>query len=163
MRQDGFTLIEILITIALVAIISLVAVPITSEWLRDSEVQVAEGQLTQAIGHAQASGIRNVPASTGDDHAAIICINTTTDALTVRESTSSVTADCTAANTATVLWQAKLESRVELVDTSDNAVSCLCFNNKGLLTDQGSSCSSCFTGNDLKITSGSASTDFSIY
>lgn len=162
MSQRGFTIIEILITIGLVAVIAMIAVPLTGSWLRDSDVQTAGGQLTQAIGQAQASGIRNLPGSADNAHVALVCINTANDTVIVRESTSSVVANCTPTNTATLLWQAKLNDRVEIVDGGDIAVNCICFNNRGLLTDVGG-CASCFTGNDLVIKSASATEIYSVF
>ncbi len=163
-RVKGYTLIEIMITIAVIAVIALVTVPITGKWVQDADVSRTEGQILEAVGRIKASGIRNVSGAMGDDHVAIACISTLSDHLKVMESTSSVAADCTLSNTATKLWEDTLDSDVTITDINDVAVTCLCTNNKGMLTQPATGiCSSCFNGTTLKISSGSQFQNIQIF
>lgn len=150
MRPNGYTLIEILITIALISILAFAAIPITGQWIKGAKVEETGAQLIEALGRAKASGLRNTAGKTSTGVVAKVCIDTTNDTLKVMESTSSTEAGCSAG---TQLWQATLDSNITVSNSSSSAISCLCTNNKGQLIDAGS-CSSCYTGETVYIKSG---------
>lgn len=164
MKGSGYTLIEVLITIAIIAVLALVAIPITGRWVQSADLEKTEAVLIEAVGRAKASGLRNVSGATGDGYASIVCISTISNTLTVMESTSATAATCAVNNTATKLWQTKLDDDVVIEDGSSNAVSCLCSNNKGILVKPGTgTCSSCFNGNTLLVKTGSKQENVFIY
>ncbi|MDM9650224.1 prepilin-type N-terminal cleavage/methylation domain-containing protein [Pseudomonas wenzhouensis] len=55
----GFTLVELMIVIALIAILAMAASPFTSEWSNSAQRQAAKNNLVMAYGQAKAAAIRN--------------------------------------------------------------------------------------------------------
>ena len=55
----GFTLVELLITLALIAILALAAVPYTSAWINTANVQTSTATLEHAFAKAKALALRN--------------------------------------------------------------------------------------------------------
>src|SRR5690606_31472179 len=55
----GFTLVELLITLALIAIVALAAVPYTTAWINTANVQTSAASLEQAFAKAKALALRN--------------------------------------------------------------------------------------------------------
>jgi prepilin-type N-terminal cleavage/methylation domain-containing protein len=159
MRTNGFTLIEVLIVIAIFALIILVAAPLSGYWVRDANRLEVEGQLTQAIGRAKAAALRNYMAATGENPVTAICLSAT-NLLTVREGTAGVAPDCDPA-AGTQLWQAQLSEHVA-VQAGGAALSCLCFTNKGLLTGT-STCNTCSTTTSFTLTAGGEPTSLVLY
>lgn len=132
MRNSGFTLIEVLIVIAIFAMIILVGAPLTGAWVTDANRLETEGQLTQAMGRAKAAALRNYMAATGDTPVTAICL-ADDNILTVLEGApgtpSPTSPDCNSA-TGTQLWRAKLHPKI-VVQLNSEAFSCVYFNNKG--------------------------------
>lgn len=162
MNCRGYSLIELMITIAVLAFLAVVAMPMGSQWVKDSSLEETEGKIMQALGQAKASGLRNPAAKTGDALVAIVCIDTSTDKLWLMESTATVEANCDTTNTATKLWQTELHEDLTVTDASNSNVTCLCTNNKGLLINSGT-CSACYTGNQLKLAAGSSNRFVAIF
>lgn len=132
MRNSGFTLIEVLIVIAIFAMIILVGAPLTGAWVTDANRLETEGQLTQAMGRAKAAALRNYMAATGDTPVTAICL-ADDHILTVLEGApgtpSPTSPDCSSA-TGTQLWRAKLHPKI-VVKLNSEAFSCVYFDNKG--------------------------------
>lgn len=159
MKIRGFTLIEVLIVIAIFALIILVAAPLSGYWVRDANRLEVEGQLTQATGRAKAAALRNYMAATGESPVTVICLSAT-NLLTVREGTAGVAPDCDPV-TGTQLWQTQLSQNVTVQSGGAN-FSCLCFNNKGALTSN-STCNVCSTSNELTLTAGGEHTPLALF
>lgn len=151
MKIKGFTLIEVLIVIAIVALIVLVAVPLSGSWIRDANMLDAEGQLTQAVGRAKAAALRNKMAATGSNPVSAICL-TAGNLLTVREGTAAnVAPSCAATPAGDQLWQTQINEHVSVKRDATNALTCLCFDSKGIVTTAGS-CNSCATNASFLLT-----------
>jgi|SRR5690606_565123 len=155
MKKTGFTLIEILIVIAIFALIILVAAPLTGSWVSDANRLEAEAQLTQAIGRAKAAALRNHRAATGDNPVTAVCLSGNNE-LTIREGTDAAAPNCDPA-AGTELWQVQINKNVTVQNFS-----CLCFTNKGLLTNDGA-CSSCSTTTEFSLTAGGESVPVTLY
>lgn len=145
--SKGFSLIEIMIVIAVIALVVLVAAPLTGNWVSDAKRIEAEAQLTQAVGRAKAAALRNHMAATGESPVTAICLSDS-NLLTVLEGTAGAAPSCASAG-GTKLWQAQLHKGIS-VKVDSNDFSCVCFNNKGLLTTSGS-CSACATTSNLSL------------
>jgi prepilin-type N-terminal cleavage/methylation domain-containing protein len=129
MRNSGFTLIEVLIVIAIFAMIILVGAPLTGAWVTDASRLETEGQLTQAMGRAKAAALRNYMAATGDTPVTAICL-ADDNILTVLEGAPGTPSpDCNSA-TGTQLWRAKLHPSIA-VKLNSEEFSCVYFDNKG--------------------------------
>lgn len=159
MSMRGFTLIEILITIAIIALIILVAAPLSGGWVRDADLINTEAQLTEAVGRAKAAALRNNRAATGDNPAAVIC-RSNTNLLTVMEGTSAAAPSCTP--TGTQIWQAQIKSSIT-VEVNNTAFSCLCFNNKGATTISAPCSNTCATSTSFSLNASGHVTNVAVY
>lgn len=159
-KKRGYTLIEVLIVIAILASVILLTAPFSGSWIADANIQESEGQLKEAIGKAKSLALRNQMMARGDSPVAAICISNT-QLLTVRKGEEGTPPSCTTPAGEQV-WETQLSPRVTIKSDAD-ALSCLCFNNKGMVT-QNSSCAGCagHTELDLKVGSGDTQT-FAIY
>jgi prepilin-type N-terminal cleavage/methylation domain-containing protein len=158
MKQRGFTLIEVMIVVAIFALIVLVAAPLSGGWIRESDLVTAEAQLTEAIGRAKAAALRNGRAATDENPVAAVC-RSDSNLLTVIEGTAAAAPSC--APTGNQIWQAQLSSHVTVEVDSSN-LSCLCFSNKGQLTTAGA-CGSCSTSTNFTLNAGSHTTNVAVY
>jgi type IV fimbrial biogenesis protein FimT len=70
-RNNGFTLIELMVTLALAAIIAFVAVPNMSNFVLSSKIKNRTSELVSAIGLARSAAIKNKAP-------AILCVGTAT-------------------------------------------------------------------------------------
>lgn len=158
MKQYGFTLVELLIVVAILAFLTLAAAPLSGAWVQDADLLKVEGEFTQAIGRAKASALRNQRAALASEPVTAICVSNT-KVLTVLEGTQATAPNC-GTPAGTQLWTAQLDSDVS-VTSSGNAVSCMCFDNRGLLTT--SSCAGCLTQSTFTLSAGSKNETVYIY
>jgi prepilin-type N-terminal cleavage/methylation domain-containing protein len=64
MRQRGFTLIELMVTCAIVAILSAMAMPNFSHWISDAQIRATADQLRDSVTRARQEALkRNVPVT----------------------------------------------------------------------------------------------------
>jgi type IV pilus assembly protein PilA len=160
MKQRGFTLIEIMVVIGLVALLVLVVAPFGGNWMRDAELQDAESQLTQAIGRAKAAALRNKRGETSGGPVAAVCLSNT-NIITLREGNSAAQVSCGASPTGDQLWQSQLKTHIT-VQVNSSAFACVCFNNKGIVTNNGG-CSACAASTQFSLTTGSLSSTLALY
>lgn len=145
------TLIELIIVIALLAILAAAAAPFTSKWIESARITETIGILEQAVGQARAAALRNPTALSGDTPASKIC-NDSTGVHIVLPIAGNSTLDC--ASPPAQPWLSKLPANTTIKQGA-NDWACVCFNNKGLLTTTTASCSACTTSLALTISSGS--------
>ena len=74
-RQGGFTLVEVMVTIALLGILALVAAPYTIAWVDEARVGEARAQLSRAYSHAKSIALRNPNEVTGNEVAASVTLS----------------------------------------------------------------------------------------
>lgn len=106
-KRDGFTLIEMMVTLAIIAFLGLTAVPFTQGLIQRAQVDTADAQLMQAIETARSLAMRNPGEVTGDSPAAQIDYD---------EETQTVSVSLPNENTAR--WQATLPPGIEITRTS---------------------------------------------
>ncbi len=155
--EHGFSLIELMMILAIMALLATAAAPLTGGWVKDADLTKVRGSLTQAVGRAKAASLRNFRGAQSNAPVAAICIANNT--VTVREGTSANAPSCSS-NTGTVVWQDPLDSDVTIT-SGGSAVSCLCFDNRGLLTNN--ACTGCSTTGSLTLTAGSHNDTLTIY
>lgn len=159
-KTRGYTVIEVMIVIAILATLALSVSPLTGSWIQSSDLTETEAQLTQGIARAKSASIRNLRAASNGAPVAALCISGT-KMMTILEGTSSDAPNC-ATPTGTQLWQSQLDTDVNIVNKdSSSAVSCLCFDNRGVITTSG--CSSCAATANFTLSTGYKSEDVSIY
>ena len=150
MNSRGFTLVEAMVTLAIMALVIAVTVPLTGGWVASANRLDAQGALTEAFGHARGAAIRNAMAASADSPVAKICLES--GELKVLRGTAVSAADC-ASGAGKLVWQKNVNADVDI--TQDGSpYQCSCFNNRGLLTTV--DCSGCGTEFTFTIATGTA-------
>ena len=129
--EGAFTLVELMVVIAIMSILTVITIPAGYYWVENSRITNVKGNLTEAVGRAKGAAIRNERAVFGGDPVAIICISETSH-LIILEGTAAAAPACED-SVGTQIWTAELDAKVT-VSNSGSEVTCLCFNNSGLLT-----------------------------
>ncbi|MEY4589510.1 MAG: hypothetical protein RL497_1586 [Pseudomonadota bacterium] len=138
--SSGFTLVEVLIAVALIGTLAVVAVPLGASWTSSAESVNTKGVLSQAIGRAKASAMRNGNKISETNAAVAICL--TSGNVEVREASGTVTsAHCTTGG-GTATWSNKIGTGLTIT-SGGQALSCLCFSTKGQLITSSTNCTAC--------------------
>jgi type IV pilus assembly protein PilA len=118
-RHRGFTLIELMVTIAIVALLALVSAPMALSWVNGARVADARAKLTQGFGKAKALALRNPGQVTGAAAAASLVLDAAGPKLRVCVGGA---VRCTA-TAASLVWQVGLPAGVTItsVPTSGGA------------------------------------------
>lgn len=147
--QRGFSLVELLVVVALLAFLVMLAVPFTSSWGASAKLLDTENQLHQGVGRAKALALRNYAGMTSNQAAAKLCLkNNTSDntlelnlyqAKTTPPDVPNKPAKCYSADQELV-WQANLPNQVNIKIksiSSNQAVdfACLAIGSRGLQID----------------------------
>ncbi|WP_313517377.1 prepilin-type N-terminal cleavage/methylation domain-containing protein [Pseudomonas sp.] len=120
----GFTLIELMITVALLAFLVLIGGPFTAAWSNGAKVRDAEGVLNQGIGRAKAAALRNRYGIVDSKPAAILCLSSD-NLLSLHEADDKDTPATCATHSP---WQAQLPASVSVTLTAGTTtLSCLSF------------------------------------
>lgn len=151
MKQRGMTLIELMIVVALVAILAMALSPFTARWVDSARLTQSQGIMEQAIGQARASALRNPAAISGNAPASMLCSTANTIVLYVPIA-SDTSLSCPDTTPPSQPWSNAVPAPVTFKQNTATW-SCTCFNNKGLLTQQGS-CANCSNSLTFLITSG---------
>lgn len=127
-RARGFSLVELMVTLAIVAVLGLLAVPFTAAWVQGSRQEEVRGALAQAVGQARALALRN-PAGLPPG-APAACVRRAAAALEVVQPAAAQ--DCAAAP---VVWRTPLDAGVGLHDATGAAFACVAFDSRGQPAD----------------------------
>jgi len=144
MYGRGFTLIELMITIALFGLLLLVGVPLTQSWTNSGYQRDAAGLLKQGISRAKAIALRNQGKVQDTAPAAVLCRS----GQNLKLYSLSAAIDCTAT---TQIWSTSLPSAA-VIQTGGVDLVCIAFNNRGLAVSSGSC-----TTTTVQVTAGSES------
>ena len=141
MKMDAaFTLVELMVVIAIMSILTVISIPAGYYWVGNSRIANVTGNLTEAVGRAKNAALRNEHGVSGPDPVAIICISDTSE-LSILEGTATAVPVCEN-NIGLQTWTAELDAKVT-ISNSGSDVTCICFNNLGLLTT--TLCAVCLT------------------
>ncbi|TVZ38414.1 prepilin-type N-terminal cleavage/methylation domain-containing protein [Alteromonadaceae bacterium 2753L.S.0a.02] len=154
MKQQGLSLIELMIVIAIFSLVSLASVSFTSAWVDGNRVLEGESLVFQAFSRAKATALRNEFASTGDQAAAAMCFSNNT--LSVHAASDGAAATCAGSPS----WSVNLHQRLEL-QANGAALSCACLSNQGRLTQTG--CATCTSASSIRLISGDENADVSLF
>ena len=117
-KQNGITLIELLITVALIGIVAATIMPLGQAWMANTNINKAEKLLSDALAKARNEALRNPNGAIGaTTKAASLTINNTTKNIAVKNSSD------------TVIWQSTLPASVTI--TLSPTCSDLQLNNNG--------------------------------
>ncbi|MCD5996713.1 type II secretion system protein [Pseudomonas sp. CDFA 602] len=134
-RSKGFTLVELMITLAVFSFLLTMGVQLTSAWMDSAKQRDAAGLLKQGISRAKATALRNPGAAPEGSSAAVLCLSG--QALKLFGATQSGAINC--ASTTGVLWTAQLPASATL-QANGSDLSCIAFNSRGLPSAGGSAC-----------------------
>ncbi|TBV09059.1 prepilin-type N-terminal cleavage/methylation domain-containing protein [Phytopseudomonas dryadis] len=149
-NSRGFSLVELLVTLALLAFLLMLAVPFTNTWSDSARLRDAENLLHQGIGRAKALALRNHHGMTGTRTAASLCLDGQSQRLNLYQASSAAQqADCSGAYGSPV-WSAQLP-KAATVKSGANDFACLALDSRGLPTANGG----CSTGNAYTLSIGS--------
>ena len=135
MKQQGVTLIEMMIVVVVIALLALAASPFTGAWVKEADITKTLAILEQSVGSAKASALRNPTGEQGQNPVVALCVVERD----LRLVAAAAIGDCPAAG---ALWSARLPAGVTIT-TNAQAWTCSCFTNRGLLTTAEASCNAC--------------------
>ena len=133
-ENRGFTLIELMVTVALLAILLMMVAPLTSGWSDRNQVQSAKSSLKTAISQARVSAIRNTENKKSNEAAASVCIDSTN--LTVNA--YSITGSNTVCDNANNLLKTTAYANGISFKQGATAITCFVFSPDGILLSSGS-------------------------
>ena len=142
-------MIEMLVTMAVSAILLGISIPLGSFWIESASLSSTKGEISHGIGKAIATSLRNEQAIDRNEPAAALCLSDT-NRLTVLQASASELPNC-ALSTGTSVWTSSIPDKVTIKENGID-INCLCFNIHGLLTT--SNCSGCATKPVLDISVG---------
>jgi type IV pilus assembly protein PilA len=131
MRQDarGFTLVEVMVSLAVMLILFLAAVPMTISWSNSAKQRDAAGLLQQGLSRAKALALRNPGAVAAGQPSVALCLSGGTISLLRLQ--PDATFNCTPAAEADLQWSAAVPSAASIkIDGAD--FHCLALDNRGL-------------------------------
>ncbi|MFO1369884.1 MAG: prepilin-type N-terminal cleavage/methylation domain-containing protein [Marinagarivorans sp.] len=143
----GFTLVEILIAVALIATLAFAVVPLGTSWTTSAESVNTKGVLSQAISRAKSTALRNGNKISETNAVTAVCLSS--GKVEVREASGTVTSAHCASNGGSATWSNKIGTTLTIKNNSQ-ALSCMCFSSKGLLVTTPSNCTSCATSSTFE-------------
>ncbi len=156
-RLKGFSLIELMVGIAIMAAVMLSGISLGGGWVDESRVTDARSQMRLAYSKARAYALRNSNAVT--TASTWMCLNS--GVVYVYESTTAKPTGPTTCGDAGSVWHADLAggttTKVEMASAANStAFSCLGFSNRGLPVSSTLTGSACTTAQTLYVKRGNS-------
>lgn len=154
--SHGFTLVEIMVVVAILALIVLVGAPLTSGWSASADMVNGKGALIQAVSRAKSMALRNEVGVTEGNSGAAICIDSNKKIEVRKPTSASSSANCST-NGGTAVWSTNTSLNLTFKVGTDT-LSCLCFDNKGqVISSVAASCDTC--GSSTQVTLSASGVD----
>lgn len=145
-QESGFSLIELMVTIAILGILAITGISLTGKWSQQVELDKAIMSLNSGFSLAKSTAMRNGAARTTTEASSVVCFNNTTKVLTVHEATAMAVASCSTP----IVFQYSLGGAITIKQGLTN-FSCFSFNHFG----QTITANSCQVNLSLTVTNGS--------
>lgn len=149
-RTAGFSLIEAMITLTIASLLLVSGAPFTQRWVASARVHNAQTLLEQGVARAKAVALRNPGGMQANEAATVLCLRDNRLLLFAATRSPQTSARCATSN---ALWSADLPTSTTVMDSTDNAMDCLAFNNRGASTASGSVADDCSSSTSLQISS----------
>ncbi|WP_286974290.1 type II secretion system protein [Pseudomonas sp.] len=132
-KTRGFTLVELMVTVTVMSVILLAAVPLTMGWSSSARQLETANLLKQGVSRAKATALRN-PGGVGlESPAAALCLSN--DTLSLVRQDKAGTFSCSPSNSSYSIWSAKVPEGVA-VQVGGADFQCLAMDNRGLAVNQ---------------------------
>jgi type IV pilus assembly protein PilA len=125
----GFTLIEVMVTLAVMLILLMAAIPMSISWSNSAKQRDAAGLLQQGLSRAKALALRNPGAVAAGQPSVALCLGG--DTLSLLRLERDAAFSCTPAGAADLQWSALVPSSASIrIGGAD--FKCLALDNRGL-------------------------------
>lgn len=139
-QYNGFTLVELMITITVLSIILFMGVSITQSWIDRSQVNNAINILKNSITQAKTAAIRNTNNQAMGQPAVSLCVQNN-QLLIIRNKNNDAT-NCSLTNANNTLLKKSELAKDILIKQNNAAFNCIAFNSVGMVTQvTGTTCS----------------------
>ena len=127
----GFSLIELMVTLAIVAALAMLAIPFSASWMQSDRQLQARGLLTDGVGHARALSLRN-PEGLAPG-APVACLRLAVG--NVLEVARLAAGDACESGGA-VVWRGQVHARIALAEPGTGTpFRCVAFDSRGAYAD----------------------------
>ena len=93
-KESGFSLIELMVTIAILGILAVTGISLTGKWSQQVALDKAIMSLNSGFSLAKSTAMRNVSARKKAEASSQFCFDNTTKVLAVHEATATAVASC---------------------------------------------------------------------
>lgn len=151
-KQQGFTLIETMIIVAIIGILAVMGSAFTVNWVRQAELNKATASLESAVNLARSTAIRNATGLTGNQTTGHICFSN--NILSVH---GGDTAGTESACDTTTLYNFQIADNISIKAHGEtNNFACITFNSRGQVV----TATSCTTNSPLTIANAGGSESY---
>lgn len=131
-KQQGVTLIELMVTITILGILVVVGTSLTSLWSKQAELDKALMSMQSAVSLARSTALRNEFSQNNDYVASQLCFDLDSKEISVHKATSSSSASCSS----TVVFNYPLNLNIEINNIDTTIFKCFAFNNFGQIATE---------------------------